>query len=252
MNTPLPSCLSPLQQHWPLPLELPGAVLVSSQFEPALLAFEDFALSGIEPPASVQRSVAKRQAEFLAGRVCARAALLALDGVAVVPDIGEDRAPVWPGHACGSITHGSGWAAAVVARKAQWRGLGLDVETVMNATRAQRLAGEILTPTELGRMTEDVGLAVTLTFSLKEALFKALYPLVGQRFYFEHAEIVRWDADGHARLRLLTDLSDEFHHGAELDGQFCRQGERLLSLVSVPGPAAAGSAHNGPPRAPDN
>jgi enterobactin synthetase component D len=250
MNTPLPHCISPLQQHWPLPLGLPGAVLVSSQFEPALLAPGDFVLSGIEPPASIQRSVAKRQAEFLAGRVCARAALLALDGLARVPEIGEDRAPVWPGHISGSITHGSGWAAAVVAHKAQWRGLGLDVETVMKATRAERLAGEILTPAERGRLSGDVGLAVTLTFSLKEALFKALYPLVGQRFYFEHAEVVHWQADGHARLRLLTDLSEEFCNGAELDGQFSLEGEHLLSLVSVPAAAATGTVHNGLSTAP--
>lgn len=250
MNMPPLPCMSPLQQHWPLPLDLPGAVLVSGQFEPSLLAFEDFALSGIEPPASIQRSVAKRQAEFLAGRVCARAALLALDGTAQVPEIGEDRAPVWPSHVSGSITHGNGWAAAVVAQKAHWRGLGLDVETVMKAARAERLAGEILTPAELGRLTGDIGLAVTLTFSLKEALFKALYPLVGQRFYFEHAEIVEWHSDGHARLRLLTDLSEEFRHGAVLHGQFSRQGEHLLSLVSVPGVAVMGSARNGPPRAP--
>lgn len=250
MNMPLPDCISPLQQHWPLPMDLPGAVLVSSRFEPARLAFEDFALTGIEPPASIQRSVAKRQAEFLAGRVCARAALLALDGLARVPEMGEDRAPVWPGHVSGSITHGNGWAAAVVAYKAQWRGLGLDVETLMKATRAERLAGEILTPAELGRLRGDVGLAVTLTFSLKEALFKALYPLVGQRFYFEHAEVVHWQADGHARLRLLTDLSDEFQHGAELNGQFSLQGEHLLSLVSVPAAAAMGTVHNGLSMAP--
>ncbi len=65
----------------------------------------------------------------------------------------------------------------------------------MPLERAERLAGEILTADELKRMAhvprEQVALLVTLTFSAKESLFKALYPIVQKRFYFEHAEVVR-------------------------------------------------------------
>ena len=38
---------------------------------------------------------------------------------------------------------------------------------------------------------------------------------------------------GHARLRLLTDLSPLWCHGREIQGQFSLQGDQLLSLVSV-------------------
>lgn len=234
MTEPLPTCCSDLQRHWPLPQPLPGAVLVSCQFDPACLASDDFQRSGIAQTSSLQRSVAKRQAEFLAGRVCAREALRQLDGRNYTPATGEDRAPVWPATISGSITHGTGWAAAVVARKTDCQGLGLDMETLLGEERAQRLAAEILLPDELQRMAADrVALTVTLTFSLKESLFKALYPIVQQRFYFEHAELLEWSDDGNARLRLLTDLSSEWHHGRELNAQFCVEGQRLLSLVSV-------------------
>ena len=74
---------------------------------------------------------------------------------------------------------------------------------------------------------------VTLTFSAKESLFKALYPIVQKRFYFEHAEVLEWSEAGQVRLRLLTDLSPEWRHGAELNGQFCVNQGQLLSLVSV-------------------
>ena len=85
-----------------------------------------------------------------------------------------------------------------------------------------------------GQLTLTLGsLTTTLTFSLKESLFKALYPIVRKRFYFEHAELLEWSADGHARLRLLTDLSPQWRQGAELQGQFCLQDGHLLSLVSV-------------------
>jgi len=234
---PLPACCTPLNAHWPLPDALAGTVFLSTCFNPALLTSSDFQRSAVPPPASIQRSVAKRQAEFLAGRLCARAALQQLDGLDCVPAIGEDRAPVWPGHISGSITHSTGHAAAIVAHKAQWRGLGMDLENVLTLERAERLAGEILTPNELQRMAagarDQVAQLVTLTFSAKESLFKALYPIVQKRFYFEHAELVEWSSSGHARLRLLTDLSSEWCHGKELEAQFAVSEGQLLSLVAI-------------------
>ena len=233
MNT-LPACCAPLQHHWPLPHPLPGAVLVSCAFDPARLAADDFQRAGIVPSASLQRSVAKRQAEYLAGRVCARAALQRLDGRDYLPATGDDRAPLWPAGISGSITHGKGWAAAVVAAEGSCQGLGLDQEALLDDERAERLMAEILTPPELERLDRrQLGLTVTLTFSLKESLFKTLYPLTRQRFYFEHAEVLEWSAEGLARLRLLTDLSPLWCHGREIQGQFSLQGDQLLSLVSV-------------------
>lgn len=234
----LPPCCPSLTTHWPLPQALANVVLVSGQFDPHKLGDGDFLRCRIQPPASIQRSVAKRQAEFLAGRLCAREAMRQLDGRQHVPSIGEDRAPVWPQDLCGSITHSSGSAAAIVANKQSWRGLGMDLEQLMSDDRASRLAGEILTPDEMQRMAANAGqppgLQVTLTFSLKEALFKALYPLVLKRFYFEDAELLEWSDAGSARLRLKIDLSEEWHSGKELEAQFSVADEQLLSLVAIP------------------
>lgn len=233
----LPACCPVLINQWPLPFALPGAVLVSGVFDPHALVEGDFQRCLIEPPASIQRSVAKRQAEFLAGRLCAREALQQLDGRRYVPSIGEDRAPVWPADICGSITHSHGWAAAIVGHQQQWRGLGLDMEHLLDSERARRLAGEILTDDELQRMAagpeEQVALLVTLTFSLKESLFKAIYPLVQKRFYFKDAQLLEWSDSGRARLRLQIDLSSEWRNGTELDAQFSVQKGQLLSLVSI-------------------
>ncbi|PZW91702.1 enterobactin synthetase component D [Pseudomonas sp. 478] len=233
----LPVCCTPLDAHWPLPIALPDTVLLSTHFDTSQLASDDFQRSAIEPPPTIQRSVAKRQAEFLAGRVCARAALQQLEGLSFIPAIGEDRAPVWPTHITGSITHSTGRASAIVAKKTHWRGLGMDLENLLNPERAERLAGEILTPPELQRMTagrrDQLAMLVTLTFSVKESLFKALYPIVQQRFYFEHAEVLEWTERGEVRLRLLTDLSSEWCNGTELDAQFGVIDGQLLSLVSI-------------------
>lgn len=238
-SPPLPACCPTLNHHWPLPHALAKVVLVSARFDPAKLTEDDFQRCAVQPPASIQRSMPKRQAEFLAGRLCARAALQHLDQRDWVPDIGEDRAPIWPDDVCGSITHSHGWAAAIVAHKHDWRGLGLDTEKLLSHERATRLAGEILTPAEMKQLAagpvEQTALRVTLTFSIKEALFKALFPLVNQRFYFHDAQLLEWSDTGHARLRLLTDLSSEWHNGKELDGQFSLHDGHLLSLVAVQG-----------------
>ena len=122
----------------PTPLPLPATRLVSARFDTAQLRPEDFPDSGIPPV----RGVAKRQAEYLAGRLCAREAPHQLCGQALVPGRDEDGVPLWPAGTVGSITHGAGRAAAMVALARDWRGLGIDLEKHLSTERAARLAGE--------------------------------------------------------------------------------------------------------------
>ena len=232
MNAYHPACCSPLDDHDPLPRPLAGAQLISTRFDPSQLAADDFPRCAIAPVLGV----AKRQAEYLAGRLCAREALRRVTGNAQVPAVGDDRAPQWPSGIAGSITHGDNWAAALVAPRNRWRALGLDVERLLPTERALRLQGEILTEAELQRLQplDDAAraLRISLTFSLKESLFKALYPLTLTRFYFHDAELLEADHDS-ARLRLRIDLHPDWRTGAELEGQFALFDDRLLSLVAV-------------------
>lgn len=230
----LPACCTPPQRQWLLPRPLADVHLVSTRFEPAQLEQGDFQRWGIAP----LEAATKRQAEYLAGRICAHEALRHATGTPAVPAIGEDRAPCWPADATGSITHGAGFAAAIAARREHWLGLGLDVEKRLTVARADRLVEQILTPRELqgyrSLNDEHRALLLTLTFSIKESLFKALYPLVNKRFYFQDAELLAHGEDGQARLQLLTDLSPQWRNGAQLDGQFALMDDYLLSLVSIP------------------
>lgn len=232
MNLYHPACCSPLDGHNPLPRPPVDSYLISTQFSPELLDEHDFARCGIAPV----RGVAKRQSEHLAGRLCAREALRRLTGEAYVPTIGDDRSPQWPEGVVGSITHGKGWAAALVAPANQWRALGLDVEQLLPTARALRLEGEILTRAEqarlIGMSDDERAQRISLTFSLKESLFKALYPLTLTRFYFHDAELLECGEDS-ARLRLLIDLHADWPTGSELDGQFVLFDGQVLSLVAV-------------------
>lgn len=235
--TSLPLCCSALDDSWPWRQPLPDLQLIALNFDTAALQDDDFLRCGIEAPPSVQRAVAKRKTEYLAGRLCAREALFRAQGITAVPGTREDRAPLWPRDCVGSITHSHGWAAAVVGRQSHYAGLGLDVERIMPDERALKLAHQILTANEQARfadqMTHTPGEFLTLVFSLKESLFKALYPLTRKHFYFEHAELVDSNPDGSARMRLLTDLSEDWRSDRELDAHFVSRHGRVLSLVAV-------------------
>ncbi|MBB6342372.1 enterobactin synthetase component D [Pseudomonas fluvialis] len=192
-------------------------------------------MHAVEQPANIRQAATKRRAEFLAGRLCARAAIDQLTGRNEIPGIGKHHAPLWPEGLCGSITHSDGYAAALAARRSDWRSLGLDIETLLEEQQAIELAREILTLQERQRLlSQEHAFEVTLAFSLKESLFKALYPLSGTRFYFEHAELLEWQTDGYARLRLLTDLSSEWCRGREFVGRFELKERQLLTLVAIP------------------
>ena len=234
----VPACCSTPDDRWPWPQSFPGLQLISLDFDPGNLKPDDFTISDIAPPPSVARAVAKRQAEYLAGRVCAREGLMRATGQPVVPVLGDDRAPVWPTGCVGSITHTQGWAAAVIGQQQDYAGLGLDAETIMPDERALPLCRQILTSSEQERFSAELarqaGFFITLAFCLKETLFKALYPLVQRRFYFEHAELLSWQPDGRARLRLLETLSPEWVSHTELDAWVIREDHRLVSLIVVP------------------
>ena len=232
-----PSCCSTPVRSWPFEHAQPEVALYSCEFDPQALTSQTFVQAGISAPPNIQRAVAKRQTEFLAGRLCARSALQTQRDQAIAPDQDNAGAPQWPVGICGSITHSKGLAAAVVASKQQLLGIGLDAEVLMSPTRAQRLATQILGPDELQRMAclpeSEHAWLVSLTFCSKESLFKALYPLVGQRFYFQDAELLECRADGRLQLRLLRDLGPQWPKDSLISGQHAAMGSHLLSLVSI-------------------
>lgn len=225
-------------QHWPWRQHLPQLTLVSSRFNHATLSTEELLHHQFQLPTSLTSASPKRRAEFMAGRLCARHALGLVQGIESVPSIGPNRAPIWPQGMVGSISHSNYWAAAIVAKQAHYLGIGLDIERCLSNDEGQQLMPALFTAAERERLLltppEQLGFIVTLTFSLKESLFKALCPLLGQPFYFEDAELVDWDsASGSARLRLVNTLSPDWPKGSELAAQFFQYKDHIWSLVAI-------------------
>ncbi|QLF91919.1 4'-phosphopantetheinyl transferase superfamily protein [Pseudomonas sp. ABC1] len=227
------------EHHWTVdPVPVPGSQLVSLHFDHSRLTPAHIEACGIALPASIVRSVPRRQAEFIAGRLCAREALRVLTGLASIPAIGPDRAPQWPEGVCGSISHCGDIAMAVVAPLDSTACVGIDIEHRLDERKAHELHEQILISRERERFlrlpTEQRGWLLSLTFSLKESLYKALYPLTGTHFYFEDAELLEHSNDGKACLRLHKHLNETFTHGSLIEGGFHVQGQHILTWVSLP------------------
>ena len=227
-------CLDALwPSTWPRAHLHLASVLIADQ-APSAHACAALGLSLIE-------ASSKRQAQWFAGRQCALQALRA-QGFDQAPQRGEDGAPSWPCGAVGSISHSHGHAVAVVGRSAHYQSLGLDIEAPLEPLRAQKLTKALLTCAELERLKAlspaEQTLAIGWSFALKESLFKALFPLTGVRFYFQHAETLSPPKQGAVSIRLLKELSQDWPAGSVITG-YCDYFQTLLaSLVPLTRPAA--------------
>lgn len=148
-----------------------------------------------EESAAAARFSAPRLAEFALGRSCAREALQALGAALAGIGIGQHREPLWPAGIVGSISHTAGIAVAAVAHADDFAGIGIDVEAARVLDPG--LASLVCRPGELqraGSASHDEGLAALLVFSAKEAVYKALWPILRCFLDFQDLEIML-DAD---------------------------------------------------------
>lgn len=140
----------------------------------------------IQKPIQLAKATAKRHCEFIAGRYCAIQAIRRLQRspwgnrrqqIGLYPD----RSPLWPKGIIGSISHSKDRAMAVVGSIQSYAGLGIDCESLLTDSVARDIGDLILTPLEqelLLKRVMEYGFMVTLAFSAKESLFKALSPSV--------------------------------------------------------------------------
>jgi 4'-phosphopantetheinyl transferase EntD len=136
--------------------------------------------------------VEKRRREFTTGRACAREALAQLGRPATPILPGPRGEPLWPPGIVGSITHCKGYRACAVAPATELCTLGIDAEA--DAPLPDGLLDRISLPEErhllldLGRRAPGVHWD-KLLFSIKEAVFKAWYPLVERALGFQAAAV---------------------------------------------------------------
>lgn len=207
-----------------------------SRFNPE--AYSDDLYEHIAVPfsAELERSVPKRRAEFLAGRYLARQVLHKLGIADFTLQSGQDRSPQWPDSVCGSLSHNrDSVLCAVHYQDAVCCGVGVDVETIMSPERAHALWPGIIDDTEyqwLQRHEMPFSDALTLNFSAKESLFKALYPSVRHYFDFLDAQMTVLDLQQQVfELQLQTRLSPEFQAGSRFQGSFRKMADKVSTFL---------------------
>jgi enterobactin synthetase component D len=202
-------------------------------------------VAGIAPQGAHYESVDRleeatpaRRFEFLAGRACVNEALQGL-GVHVAGAVRRrlDGTPAWPTGVTGSITHTHGFVTAAVALTARAGAIGIDSETILSAERARRVAGVFATPAEIAAAQSagfDRETAVTLIFSAKESLFKALHASVRRVFDFHDVQITRVDgARRHFTATVQQALAVAFPAGSTLAGRFDADAVRVHTAMVV-------------------
>lgn len=218
-------------------LAIPAASAVSTiGCRYRLAAYRDahFIALGVHCPNEVKRAVAKRKAEYLAGRHLG-ALLLLQQGVAASIPTGMHRQPVWPDGWVGSISHTDTRAVSCLAPIDRIALLGIDLERWFDDSTASQVAANLINARE-ARLLHSFGAwnrALTLVFSAKEALFKAVYPAVGRYFDFDGAELVA--VDGRRRLltfRIAQALSPQVPAGRELHAHYSTLADEVLTLVA--------------------
>jgi len=196
-----------------------------------------FFAAGEALPASLRTAVGKRQREFLAGRYCAASALAAagfLSPSGGVPlAIDPDRVPCWPPGWCGSISHSAAAAIAVAAPVHAWRALGVDLEVQLDSHSVDDIEARIGSCAEWDLLaTLERCRRVSLLFCAKEALYKALFPLVRRFQDFTAARLVACDAET-LLLQLSCAWAPDWPAGVVIKVRYAQLGRQVCTLVKI-------------------
>lgn len=182
-------------------------------------------LLGNNLPESLRNVAVKRKSEYTAGRYAVKQAFRLLDHtIDKEIAIGENGIPLWPQLFTGSISHTSTNAMCVVSHTDEIRSIGIDIENWFNNELFNSVASSVLTSSEYKFLNQYKSLElniITLIFSAKESLFKALYFDVKCYFGFDAAKIVSIDLQNNTFIaELILDLNSNLKQGSQFKGIF--------------------------------
>lgn len=148
----------------------------------------------------------RRRNDFIAGRVALHLLCQKLGQDVPMINVDHQGMPIFPAPLKGSLSHSNGNLIGMMTSDPDIHSLGVDLESLVTSDRAERLHHKIGNVDEFNRLaklyTTDV--AFTILFAAKEALFKAVYPLVKSMFWFEDAVLIGTQTEDN-KLRFQLD-----------------------------------------------
>ena len=153
-------------------------------------------------PPRLKSSTILRQREYVAGRLCAQAAILRRTGRTV--DVGQDERglPIWPSNIIGSIAHSTGIACAAVVEQSPNRRIGIDIEGILPHDQVDEVLDVCASPEERRSYSTPIG--ATTLFSVKESFYKAFAEDLGTAIEFTDVVAGPLASNGVVQLTLRT------------------------------------------------
>ena len=192
-------------------------------------------LWGIETEMA-QKMAEKRYAEFIHGRHTARLALQQIGCPQVAIGKGKSREPLWPQHIVGSISHTLHYAAAAITVQNKYLGVGVDMEP--SKQLEEKLFESICRPEELALFAQErltprqAGERAKLLFSIKESIYKCLWPSVKSFIDFTEMQIELNESEqSYKAIPHTHKVSADFVR--RLEGRYKYHGELILSTAWI-------------------
>ncbi len=174
-------------------------------------------------------AVPRRVREFAAGRLLSRHLLERFTGAPAAPITSRrDRSPEWPPGIVGSITHTDVLAAAAIASRAHFAGIGIDLEPA--EVLPKDVVPLVMTAAERHAFGADV--AERVVFSAKEAFYKAQYQVSSATLDFLDVQIQLFPG-GRFTARLNRDAGP-FHRNWMIEGRYAVQDRQVGTAVVIP------------------
>jgi len=194
---------------------------------------------------AVRAVTARGRREFTTVRGCARRALAecGLPPAPLVP--GPGGAPGWPPGVVGSMTHCDGYRAAAVARASTAASVGIDAEPhrPLPPGLVRRIVSGAEEDERVRRLEAEEPSVCwdRLLFCVKEAVYKAWFPLTGRPLGFRRVSAQPDPATGEFTATLHPSPPAPGGLGT-LTGRWSAREGLLVVAVTVPAPRPAGAA----------
>jgi len=190
----------------------------------------------LDHPLKIAQARVERKNEYLCGRVLAQAVLNHHFGLDQPITSMHEHLPIWPTHVLGSISHSQNKLIVALSTHAIY--LGIDIEHWVTPEFAQESAHLVLTPSEFNlwktRACEffDFALYVSLIFSVKESLYKAVYPTAKQYIDFLEASIVDINFENQTlTLNFLPEIQQRYQLLERYDGGWTIEQDHIMTWV---------------------
>lgn len=147
----------------------------------------------------------------------------------------KNKSPRWPIGVQGSISHHHNLAVCIgwQSPATEQGDLGIDIESITDPPLALKLWRSIVSPAEK-KFLETLSLpfftSLTLVFSAKESLYKALFPMVKHYFDFLDARVVGF-TNTFLALELLVTLSTHIRAGMVFNCHYAIKDDEVLTVL---------------------